>query len=52
MLSEFLRILNFSLIIIKAQGVQISLIKDRSPTYSIALMKKRIMNLIYRPLLV
>ena len=30
MLSEFLRILKFSLIIIKAQGIQISLIKVRS----------------------
>ena len=29
MLSEFLRILKLSLIIIKAQGIQISLIKDR-----------------------
>ena len=40
MLSEFLRIVKFSLIIIKAQGIQISLTKDRSPTYSIALKKK------------
>ena len=30
MLFEFLRILKFSLIIIKAQGIQISLIKVRS----------------------
>ena len=68
MLSEFLRILKFSLIIIKAQGIQISLTKvrstagqpahqssltkDRSPIYSIALIKKMIMNLIHRPLLV
>ena len=52
MLSEFLRILKLSLIIIKAQGIQISLIKVRLPTYSIALIKKIIMNLIYRPLLV
>ena len=31
MLSEFLRILKLSLIIIKAQGIQISLTQDRSP---------------------
>ena len=41
-----------SLIIIKAQGIQISLIKDRLPIYSIALIKNMIMNLIHRPLLV
>ena len=29
MLSKFLRIIKFSLIIIKAQGIQISLTKDR-----------------------
>ena len=46
------RISKFSLIIIKVQGVQISLIKVRSPIYSIALIKKKIINLIYRPLLV
>ena len=68
MLFEFSRILKFSLIITKAQGIQISLtkvrstaeqpahqsslIKDRLPTYSIALIKKIIINLIHRPLLV
>ena len=43
--------------IIKVQGIQYiahqsSLTKDRFPTYSIALIKKIIINLIYRPLLV
>ena len=68
MLFEFLRILKFSLIVIKAQGIQISLIKvrstagqpthqsslikDRLSTYSIVLIKKIIINLIYRPLLI
>ena len=52
MLSEFLQILKFSLIIIKAQGIQILLTKVRLPTYSIALIKKMIINLIHRLLLV
>ena len=44
------RTIKFSSIIIKAQGYQISLTKVRSPIYSIALIKKMIMNLIHRPL--
>ena len=44
-LSKFLRILKFNLITIKAQGIQISLTKDRLlktayQIYSIALIKK------------
>ena len=51
-LSEFFEILKICLIVIKAQGIQISLTKDRLSIYSIALIKKIIINLIYRSLLV
>ena len=66
MLFEFLRIILLSLIIIKAQGTQISLTKDRSPKTAYRPLtkdrspnlldsldqKKTVMNLIHRPLLV
>ena len=38
--------------IIKVQGIQIFLTKDRLPIYSIALIEKTIINLIYKSLLV